>query len=254
MTETKISIHAGRAAKWLAFAAGLLIVLSSAFVAADYLTGQRSVMLRKAMKLFYVDLELNAPAFFSMFLLLLAACLLAAIAYSKRGSERSESAPWIVLCAGFIFMAFDEIIAAHERLIEPIRALIGEGNLGVLYFAWIVPAFFILLGLSMYFYRFLLGLPVAIRWEFLAAACLFIGGAVGMEMLEGQHVELYGKQNPAYMFLTTIEEALEMAGVIVFIRGLLTHISDTMFGVRFTFESSPVRSAETKPAFAVSRS
>ena len=67
------------------------------------------------------------------------------------------------------------------------------------------------------------------------AATLFIGGAIGVELVGGRHVELHGRQNWTYSMIVTVEESLEMAGLIVFIWALLDYCADNYKEVRFRF-------------------
>ena len=69
------------------------------------------------------------------------------------------------------------------------------------------------------------------------AATLYIGGVIGMELFGGSFPELHGSR--AFflpLMITTVEESLEMAGVIIFIWALLVYIADTYKEVRFRFE------------------
>ena len=67
-------------------------------------------------------------------------------------------------------------------------------------------------------------LPPATRRLFVLAAILYIGGAIGIEMIGGQHASLYGEQNLEYAIITALEELLEMLGTVVFIYGLLSYM------------------------------
>jgi hypothetical protein len=53
---------------------------------------------------------------------------------------------------------------------------------------------------------------------------LYIGGALGLEMLGSYYAELEGQQHLTYALLTILEEAMEMMGTVVFIYGLLFYI------------------------------
>jgi hypothetical protein len=75
-----------------------------------------------------------------MSLLLSAFLLLTIIALLKRKQMDRYELEWTIPAGGFFFKAFDEIVAIHERLIEPMRAILGEENLGVPYFARVAPA------------------------------------------------------------------------------------------------------------------
>lgn len=243
MTEQKLTINAAKVSNGLAIIATILIAASCVTVGFYYLLGDESMVARKLMKFFYVELELNAPAFFSGLLLLFAAFLLSLIFYFKRQRSETKIAPWAVLACGFVAMAFDEIISVHERLIEPMRDVLGGHDLGILYFAWVVPAVVLVLGLGLYFSNFLMRLPTVTFIGFMTAAVLFLGGAVGLELLEGRHTEIFGKENLVYITLTTCEEALEMLGVIVFIRSLLRYLSEQLPKVGISFEADPAEFA-----------
>jgi hypothetical protein len=58
------------------------------------------------------------------------------------------------------------------------------------------------------------------------AACLYIGGALLMEMLGSYITVLENQQNPIYAGMAIIEEIMEMMGIIVFMYGLLVYIRE----------------------------
>jgi hypothetical protein len=51
-----------------------------------------------------------------------------------------------------------------------------------------------------------------------------VGGALGMEMVCGYYADAVGQRNLIYGLLASVEEILEMVGVIVFIYALLSYI------------------------------
>ncbi len=220
----KIAVDSTKVVLFLVKTAILLLVASSICLAADSFALHNSPLAHKALKLFYVDLELNVPAFFSAVLMLSASALLGTIFIFKNRESSSLQWHWAILALGFLFMSFDEIVSVHERLIEPVRAMFGDGHLGVFYFAWVIPAIFLVMGLAIGFLRFLKELPKNTSIAFLLAGTLFLIGAIGFELLEGQHAEIHGKDNLFYMVMTSIEEGLEMGGIIVFIWALLIYV------------------------------
>ena len=66
------------------------------------------------------------------------------------------------------------------------------------------------------------------------AGGLFVTGALGIEILGGHYYDLSGKDSPTYRTLITIEETLEMLGVVVFVHALLLYIASQgdLFGIR----------------------
>lgn len=234
MVINEISLNPSSIARVLGAVAFLLVLASIGGQLTVYLTGHDHVF--GLVALFYVDLEQNIPTFFSMFLLLFAALLLAVITVLKSNGMASHVSHWAILSFGFLFMAVDEAVSLHERLVEPIRRLLSNGNLGVFYFAWVLPGIALVLVLAPFFLRFLLHLPTKMRVTFLMASTLYLGGAIGFELIGGRYVELHGSSNLTYSMIATVEESLEMAGVIIFIWGLLVYIADNHKEVRFRFD------------------
>jgi hypothetical protein len=91
-------------------------------------------------------------------------------------------------------------------------------------------------------------LPKSTRREFLTAGALFVGGAVGLELLAGRYSEIHGVDNFIYSLHVTLEEGLEMLGVWVFIRALVRYIHATHPAVGHTFAAvePPAIDAPTK--------
>lgn len=181
---------------------------------------------------FDLNAEGNVSAYFSVLLLVTAGLLLAVVASAERRRRVSPAWPWVVLAVGFLFMGFDEGFRVHERLIGPMRRLLGREELGIFFYAWVIPAIGLVLLLIPVFLRFLLRLPRATAIRFLAAGGLYLGGAIGMELLGGMHAEVHGRENGTFAALAAVEESLEIAGVIVFIRAILHYLADEGFSLR----------------------
>ncbi|MEE8516008.1 MAG: hypothetical protein V3T02_05135, partial [Alphaproteobacteria bacterium] len=108
--------------------------------------------------------------------------------------------------------------------IVPVRSYLYVG--GYLYFAWVIPAAIItgLFGLA--YTSFLLHLESRFRRLFVASAVLYVGGAIGLELVGGKVVSGGGESSMAYALIATGEETLEISGVILFIYALATMISE----------------------------
>ena len=72
----------------------------------------------------------------------------------------------------------------------------------------------------------------------MVAAVLYIGGALGFEMITARHFELYDDENLAYLLLVTMEETLEIIGALIFVYALLQYFSDCYQGIRFRVSGS----------------
>lgn len=176
-------------------------------------------------RLFNVDNENNIPSYFSASLLLLAALLLTFITTLKKATHAAYGFQWALLSLGFLYMAVDEAASLHELLNRPMRDVLGRYAGGIFSFAWVIPGSVAAVVFGVSYLRFLLHLPLKTRWGFGIAATLFLGGAIGMELVGGHYIDLYGRGNLSYILSVTVEESLEMAGVIVFIHALLNYIA-----------------------------
>lgn len=204
----------------------VLLSLTSQFIryglGHDYVYG----LLPITEQLFHVDLEQNISTLFSVTLLLCSGFLLVLIALLNRQRQDADVSKWVILAGGFFYLATDEGWSLHERLIDPIRGLLGHGDLGIFYFAWIIPAMAGVALLGLLFLGFLSRLPSSTRWAFIIAGSLYLGGAIGIEMLGGRYAELHSFENLTYQLFAHLEESLEMAGVILFIHTLLRYLAE----------------------------
>jgi uncharacterized membrane protein YhaH (DUF805 family) len=187
--------------------------------------------------LFDLSLEMNIPTFFSVLLLLLASLLLQIITLLKRRLHDQDTMKWAVLALGFLYMAYDEGFQVHEDLVGIIRPMLWKGDLGIFYYAWVIPGLLVVAVLLLYFWKFLFRLPVVSRNTFVAAAVCYLAGCIGFEMVGGYYNEAYGSfDSLTYNLISSIEESLEMTGVVIFIFGLLEYLGDGFEEICFQFK------------------
>lgn len=182
--------------------------------------------------LFYLDGEANIPTWYSAFVLLAAASLLALISLHSRSCEDPNSRYWGGMAALFAFLSLDEVAQIHEYPIEPIREALN--GVGYLYYAWVIPAGILTAAVALLLWRFVMDLPRRTRNLFILAAAIFVGGALGVEMISGNHIYHYGDGNLGYVLIITIEESMEMVGVVIFIHALLDHMRNIKFSVEYS--------------------
>jgi len=53
---------------------------------------------------------------------------------------------------------------------------------------------------------------------------IFLTGVLGIELLGAREADLHGTETVVYCLLYTLEEMLEMLGIILFIYALLSHL------------------------------
>ncbi len=180
---------------------------------------------------FNVDGEGNIPTFYSFLGLLFSSLLLGVIAYAKSLDSCRYKHHWKILSFIFLYLSLDEVSQWHEKLVNPMRSLINAT--GLLYFSWVVPMGFLVAIFLLSYSKFLFHLPVSTRKLFVAAGALYIGGAIGAEMLGGDIVYTTGGSSETlpYLIVATIEELLEMLGIVVFIHALISYIKTYLGGV-----------------------
>lgn len=235
-----IKLHPVRILHVLCVIEGLLVVTSLAVQLVRYVGGHKYVygMLPPVEYLFNVDQERNVTSLFSVFLLLVAAALLALISLLKRQQRDPDISKWVILTCGFIYLSADEGWSFHEKLIPPVRDLLGQDGFGLFHVAWVLPALAAVLMLVPLFLNFLQRLPSPTRWHFLGAAAIYLGGAIGIEMIGGAQTYSYGKINLTYQVLAHLEEGMEMAGIVVFIYALLRYLAEHCPKVQFEIGDS----------------
>jgi len=167
---------------------------------------------------FNLDREMNVPTWFSSAMLLFIAGLLRHLAAVAKTENDRFIRLWKGLAAGFLFLSIDEIAGIHEMAVDPLRRIFHAG--GVFYFSWVILGIAIAVVLAAASMKALLALPRRIRIIFIAAAVIFLSGAIGLEMIGGLFVEGNGPANIAYSLAANAEEFLEMCGEVVFIKGL----------------------------------
>ncbi|MBD2578421.1 hypothetical protein [Oscillatoria sp. FACHB-1406] len=233
LSNHSIRLNPSSIAKILAIIASSIILASIVGQLITYSSGHGS--LYGLIPLFNVDLEKNIPTFFSVFLLTSAAVLLGLISLLQRQQKGRDATKWAILAFWFLLLAVDEAWSLHEELVEPIRGALGKESLGIFYFAWVLPGIAIVSIFALFFLKFLLRLPRKTRLAIIAAAGLYLGGTLGMELITGGYADAYGQKNLLYGLLTTLEESFEMAGMILLIYTLLQYLADYFSEIQFQF-------------------
>lgn len=177
---------------------------------------------------FDMDAETSVPTWYSAVQLGGIALLLCVAALGASG--RSERRTWGFLAVVAAYLALDESVALHESLMYATRNLFGITG-GPLWYAWVIPVGVVLAVAAPFLVRFVLRLPMPVRALVIAACGLYVGGALGIEIVSasaGAEVEslLRDEFDPLVWALACFEESLEIAGLTVMAIAMMLYLRD----------------------------
>ena len=164
-----------------------------------------------------MDRELNLPTLFSSSLLLISALLMQRLGHNSNPDAADD---WRLLSKIFIFLALDEALQIHEILIIPgLRHQVHPA----LASTWVVPYAALALIMLWKFRSFLGSIPRATATGLLRSGAVYVGGAIGMEMIGSFAVRssLIRLHSPWYGAITGLEETLELVGIILLMDALM---------------------------------
>ncbi|MBO6633297.1 hypothetical protein [Parvibaculum sp.] len=162
------------------------------------------------------------PAWYTSLLLALSAAILAIVTASAARNGENYLFHWAILTLIFIGLSIDEATGVHEVAIEPLRESLGLS--GFLHFAWVIPGMVLVALAGLAYLPFLLAQPARTRAIFLTAGILYVGGALGMEIVGGKVLTIHGEESLAYVLAFCTEEIMEILGATLFAAGLLGHL------------------------------
>lgn len=88
---------------------------------------------------------------------------------------------------------------------------------------WFIIAIPIIVVLALTYLKFLAHLPAKTRLLFGVAGTIFLGGAIGAEMVGKYYFDLHGPSMTSTM-ITAVEEFIEMLGIVIFLYALLSYL------------------------------
>lgn len=185
----------------------------------------------------------NVPTWYASSTLLLCAVLIFIIACFERARESRWTRYWFGLGWIFVFLSIDETATIHERVGSALNTISPtlEGMGGLFNYTWVVFGIFAVFIVTVLYLRFFFDLPKRSRVLFFLAAATFVGGALGVEMINAWIADSLGDRTIPYVAMTVVEEALEMIGVLIFVYALLDYMSHMydIVAVEIGLEHSP---------------
>lgn len=172
---------------------------------------------------FNMDEEANLPTFFSA--LWLGACsasMLLAAAVSRRTRD-GLALRWTVLGLIFAVMTVDEAAQLHETLMLLMWKVYKPG--GVFHYVWVIPGMIFVAVVGAAYLKFLFRLPKPTRYGLVVAGAIYVGGALGMELVSGAYVDAHPTPDLMRFVMNTVEEAMEMVGLVMCFGAVAAHIA-----------------------------
>ena len=172
-------------------------------------------LVRLLFSLFFLDGEGNVPAIFSTCLFLIKAVIFLIVWKAASLSGDSQKI-CLFLSIVFVFLALDESISIHERLINPLRQALDAT--GVFYYTWIIPYGIGVVVLSIVAIPVFWRMQKRIRFWFGLSAATYLVATIGLEMISGKYLVMMNVQKDiVWIFMITLEESLEMVGLIILV-------------------------------------
>lgn len=224
-----VSLMRLRLSRWSVCA--VLVIVPIGLAADVALVGGPGETTEQVLLRFSLATDRSVPTFVASILLLTCAALLALSAKAEEAEGRRRAGPWWLLAGIFALLALDEVAMLHElagrllkRLVPQIEAL-GPA----FHYSWTLVAIPVCLLLAVVLAPWFFALGRRTMVLFGASALLFVGGAVGLEMVNSAIDEAVTGRNLAYSLLTVVEETMEFAGVLLFQFALLRHLETNSF-------------------------
>jgi hypothetical protein len=182
--------------------------------------------------LFDLDKEWNLPTIFSALLLFAASALLAMIATEGRRIRARGFRHWMALAAIFSFLGADELFSIHNSAKRLVPVWFKQISLFNLHWdlRWVVVGIPVTFVIVVLFVPFVLRLPRRTACGFIIAGTVYIGAAIGLEMIGGWWIGTHTKDNWTYASLAVFEETLEMVGAVIFLNVLLDYAERDLRG------------------------
>jgi len=227
----------------------------------------RGIGVEPFITLFSVTVEQNVPTWYASGLLLIAAVVAGAVGKLAPREPRGLRRGWFVLATLLAALSLDDTAGLHERFGDVGADLTnGASAGGLLHFTWVVPGFLGACLIVLAVVQLTRRLRTHARRQLTFGIALFLGGALGLEMISGVVLEAVG-DGLAYALVTGLEELLEMLGVVVILRGMLqlvevrrtgagalslryVDVRPRRAGSRSTSQPDPVDALESTPAAA----
>jgi len=206
-----IEINSSKIVKFLSIIAIVLIIIHIGILIAYFIIDDPDKF--DFIRMFDLDMERNIPTLFSSAILLISAYLFYLLSVAEE--EKGNRWFWLGLSIIFIFLAVDESVKIHENIGDYTEKFVDAS--GFLYYPWVISYGLFVLVLGALYLRFFWKMERKIFFRFMLSAGIFLSGAIGFELLSASEASAHSTDTILYSTYYTIEESLEMFGVIYLI-------------------------------------
>ncbi len=176
-------------------------------------------------RMFDFDMERNVPTLFSSIILMISALLFYLLSKIPHEIKQGNRWAWLGLSGVFAFLSFDESVKIHEKLGDFTENYVDAT--GILYYPWFISYGILVLILGAIYFRFFWRMERKVFFSFMLAAVIFLTGAIGFDILGAVEASAHSTNTILYSTFYTIEESLEMFGVIYLISILFKLLQGT---------------------------
>lgn len=222
LQRTSFYLKPRNTAWFLSYILIFLVIAQIAGLIMHYILGHGSVF--GLIRLFDFNTEQNIPTLFNTILFILSATLFFLI-WKAGGTGKKARWIWLFMSFVLLFLALDEFCEIHENLSAPFHERFDTS--GLLYYAWVIPYGIAAILVLLFFVPVWWKMGKRIRLLFAISVIMYFTGAVAFEMFGGREFEQLGDQlDLKCCLLATVEETLEMGGMILLIYTLMKLINE----------------------------
>ena len=223
-TPFEVVLNPERILRWSVAAICFLVLANFVAIYVRYELGRDAWGL---VRQFDLNEEANLPTMFSALYLLACGLMLLSIAQVKSRAKDAYTRHWFWLGVIFCAMSADEFAQLHEMTMAMVKKL--HVSHGFFFYGWAILGLPFVIVVGLLYLDFVRRLPGNIGWAVVIAGAIYLGGALGMDMISGKYVESLGgddHRNLIYGLMTTLEETMEMTGEVLFFWALGKHARD----------------------------
>jgi len=228
----RVSLSSNFVAKCLTVLVAGLVLLSLAGQFSGHVLGHGRLL--GFVDMFDLDAETNIPTYVSVLLFAWAALLTSLVARHAWSNRAPYRWHWLGLAVALVYMSIDDFAMLHESLVEPIQSYFG-----LTYFTWVFPGMVVVALFAAAYIPFLWSLDPRWKWLFAASGAMFVGGAIGGELVQGWYLTTHdGTVTLTYELIATVEETLELMSLVLLIYTLLEFLRVRGVDLHVSFQRS----------------